>query len=107
MTIVESLQEARKLIERGWCQNAFAKDKYGEPVAVRSKSACAWCAAGAIAYVCQSSHRQNCFVLFSSATKSWKGVDAWNDMRRRTKKQILATFDKAIVLARAEEIVQK
>jgi len=40
--------DAITYIERGWCQDALAKNKHGNSVYVMAEEACEWCMMGAI-----------------------------------------------------------
>lgn len=101
-TAKEVLIAARWIIENvGWCQNAYYKDANGEtgwnfinpPVSV----SCA-CASGAIYFVEADSelHVAALNILFKNIPPIGTTISGWNDQPGRTKKQVLAAFNKAI-----------
>jgi len=95
-----TLEHAASLIEKGWCQGAFAKDKNGKPVVAASPEAVAWCAAGA---VMRAMHDKNTWHLSGQiwgAIKSVIGTEqhfsAWGEEKGRQKTDILAVFAAAV-----------
>lgn len=51
--VVNILSEAQELIRdpSKWCQGAFARDADGLPAAFDGKTACSWCALGAVDFI--------------------------------------------------------
>ena len=95
MTPVQALREAREKVKKGWCQHAFAIDKHGLRVPRDSNSAVAFCMTGALDNATGAS------AYLYKAVRGDSVVD-YNDSPRRTKAQVLAAFDRAIVLAKKE-----
>lgn len=96
------LREARKLIERGWCQDHYAETASGRECHWLDDVAAKWCILGAI------NHANGC-LLFSSEPEiilsgavGRQPLGAWNDEPGRTQAEVLAAFDKAIALAESE-----
>jgi hypothetical protein len=48
VSVRETLTAALALLERGWCQRAFARNRYDVVVPEKSEFACKWCIAGAL-----------------------------------------------------------
>jgi len=114
--IANKLREARGLIERGWCQGAFARRADGSavrPIAwdTLEPTYSAYCPRGAIlAQLPWSLDPQfgELVELFERAnrleasTPDKSAVVAWNDAPGRTQADALAAFDRAIALAEQE-----
>jgi hypothetical protein len=104
--VVEKLQEARALIERGWCKFASAKTAHGNHVDPTSEYAVSWCAYGAITRVEPDSNEAFVALLMRlELPAEWDDENAigdYNDDVRTTKEDILALFDRAIAKARGE-----
>ena len=112
------LEGAKELVERGWTQKTFARDRMGKECAVTSPFAQKWCLAGA----CHHAHhfyqyrtdilwdqilshvRKTAIDLHGdSMAKADLFVTRWNDALERTKADVLALLDAAIERAKAEE----
>ena len=100
--IADKLDEARALIEKGWCQGGYT-DNLGR-----------FCTLGAI---CQVVHghpdadmpgtltrefRQLCKFILNAVGKPNARVGIWNDAHERTQAEVIEAFRKAAELARAE-----
>ena len=116
------LKETRKLlINKGWTQGSYARDRYGQPAFVNSEYAATFCMLGSFAHVCKSKKEGSPYeVLFvddagytgySSALRMLRKVvyensgltiRDFNDFPGRTKTECLEMYDKAIVLAAQE-----
>ena len=95
MDIKDGLIKARALIEKGWTQGAFAKDKYGETVGTTDPTASQWCATGALMAIVGTRARYSyCVKLLDQILQ--EGIIIFNDSPCRTKEDILALYDKAI-----------
>lgn len=101
--VIRVLEKARAKIEQGWCKEFVARDEHGAVVAPRSPRACSWCAEGAILASTRRLHWP-AYDYLADALGDRHGIDVpeWNDAPRRTQKQVLKAFDKAIELAKAE-----
>lgn len=102
--VADKLREARKLIERGWCQDAYALDANGDEIRENDPSAVCWCASGALLVDLNHPdpivHRAR--MMFRRAIKN-DFIPGWNDRPGRTQAEVLAAFDKAIELAEREQ----
>jgi hypothetical protein len=103
--IADKLDEARALIERGWCQGDDAKGKSGKPVDVYGRYATCFCAYGAIMRV--TSERGRHVIRYPMRTAlveaiGNKSLEGWNDSKSRTQAEVIEAFRKAAELARAE-----
>lgn len=101
------LKEARKLVNRGWSQGAFARDAAGNNVNRDDPSACHYCTLGAIltATDCLPGggfvYRETVDRLMRAIegmkeTQIPYGIVVWNDDPDVTKDLVLAAFEKAI-----------
>lgn len=99
--VLACLIAARKRItpEGAWCQGGIAKDETGVKVDIDSPRAVAWCAWGATGL---GDATRQADAALARALGSDRCVVSWNDDPKRTKKQVLALFDKAIALRRKE-----
>ncbi len=91
--VEETLRKAKRLVAKGWCKGRGVEfDKYGVQVVAR-------CASTAITDAARSTAvDEKARNIFSKAIKR-KDIPAWNDAKRRTQKDVLDAFDKAIKLA--------
>lgn len=103
------LKRARKLIEKpgSWCQLAEARTRDGESISCGDSMATQFCALGAIWRATgQNDDAPTKFLREAVGARYTlagpKSVANWNDAPRRTHKQILKAFDKAIALAEKE-----
>lgn len=128
MKVSEALQEARAKIEVGWTQKVGARDANGNPCIVYEDVARSWCASGAIATALDLGKLGNAsmgktdpeataryeratltrnkaeeFLVKAIDALTYWSVPSWNDRDERTKEEVLAAFDKAIVLAIQDE----
>ena len=113
MTTKEILEQARALIERGWTQNASARNADGDHVAPTSRHACKWCASGALNTVYETIQNwrddpktEEASDLVRAAIPKGsndfhKTIIGFNDAIETTKADILSVFDEAI--ARCED----
>ncbi len=108
-TIKEVLIAARWIIANfGWCQGSYAKSKDGTKLwhldDEALKQASCFCLAGAIQAVDADETLEDEVLKFMDTLT---GIDIsaiqWNDIKTRTKKQVLALFDKAIAKADQHE----
>lgn len=97
MKLVDTLKRARQLIKKGWTQNAYARDRYGNMVDEDSPGAVRWCAAGALHRVT----REN-IVMWRKAKvllnreSGYGGIISLNDDTGTTKEMVVSVFDRAI-----------
>ena len=86
------LVQALKLIEAGWCQWTEATDKEGNSVERHSPLAANYCIMGALGKVTPNYN--------DAIAKLRKNVDCglatWNDVRGRTKEEVIDLFRRAI-----------
>ena len=107
---VDGLKTARKLIEQGWCQDAYALTADGKEIRGYrdDSSAVAWCVEEAVRRVTlkgpYTGARPTVWSSMAAVTGWAEDVDAlnWNDEPGRTKAEVLEAFDQAI--ARVEKM---
>jgi hypothetical protein len=102
-SLTEVLTNARALVQRGWCKAALARGPDGSKTSWNDPAAVAWCAVGAVQRVSECTHWGPALTLLARAANTRTPVPIWNDEDHRTKKQVLAAFDRATELARAGE----
>jgi len=93
------LVRARELIadERRWCRRTFARGWGGIPVPLQSAAARRFCAVGA---VLRAGRELGVPINHAHRALEWqtvRPVQDWNDDPARTHRDVLATFDAAIV----------
>jgi hypothetical protein len=119
MKASEALQGARKLIDAGWCQGSFAKDKDGRAAyySADRRKAVAYCMLGAIGATCYMPSAPYNSPAYDDAkalankvgdllrkrVSPETSLSIWNDGTGRTKDQVLELFDMAIGDAVEEE----
>ena len=109
MSSLRILKEARALVEKGWTQNADARNKRGAECPKFDKHASAWCITGAMdaasykrftlsSRVWQEAVRAMRIAINSVRDRNVECVflSDWNDVPGRKKEEVLAVFDKAI-----------
>ena len=92
---------AREYVEAGWTQGVSSKDAAGLYVHPESKTAKCWCSVGAIeaaGYALGGVDVSDAGALMSRVTNH-HNVAYWNDMRGRTRDQVIAAFGSAMRLA--------
>lgn len=94
---VKALERARARVAKGWCQGWYAKGKSGKDVSILSKYAVQWCAIGAF----KTHMPAGAESALKQAIDTYH-VIAWNDAKQRTQEEVLAAFDRAIELAKAD-----
>jgi hypothetical protein len=96
---VRVLEEARRLLlEKGWTQGTFARDRKGDAIEFDSPRAACFCTSGAIMRVGESPDRSAEFYAFRALRKFLgdQTIAEWNDDPRRTREDVLGLFDRAI-----------
>jgi hypothetical protein len=114
LTAVQVLMRAKKLlVTKGWTKGTFARDKYHKQhLDWYSPKAACFCAGGALNRASgEDNHYADNYLEriieqtgFVKSSWNYDSVIAvWNDDPKRTKKQVLTAFDKAIALAKLEQ----
>lgn len=110
--IAAVLLEAANIVERGWCQEWYAKDEAGYDIGDRfdddeyvalEQDACRWCAVGAIT---KAAGRNDVIGDRATAVVSDlinSHLPSWNDTPGRTASEVAAKLREAAALA-AQEI---
>jgi hypothetical protein len=111
MTAAAMVSEARRLVKRGWCQGAHARDGAGLEVPSWSEEARSWSLLGALL---SSWHRQDSqddgditahlvdAHALGEATEvlgevvGTAALDRWNDATKRTKNEVVDAMDGAL-----------
>lgn len=109
--IAAKLDEARALIERGWCQKLDAMNTGGTEADPLSESATCFCINGALFraarnrgdrdYIDLEPFLECAIGLDPSAPYEMSPVIDWNDAPERTQAEVIEAFRKAAELARA------
>lgn len=95
-TTKEILVAARALIaEKGWCTGVMARDANGHAVGEQDSNAACYCVLGALTAANGDEIPNSVYVAFAYANGAESIVD-WNDVKGRTKEEVLEAFDKAI-----------
>lgn len=94
--IFSDLTEARKLLEKGWTKNAYARNANGVSVEEDNPNACSFCVRGALnrAYASLETH-----LLVGRVVKARTGglwLHLWNDAPGRTQGEVLAMIDEVL-----------
>ncbi len=113
VTAAAMISEARRLVKRGWCQGAHARDDAGTEVPSWSEEARSWSLLGALlaSWHLQDSlddadvvaHLADAHAL-GEATEvlgelvGTAALDRWNDSATRTRKDVVAAMDGALRL---------
>ncbi|MDB5584350.1 MAG: hypothetical protein JWR80_9526 [Bradyrhizobium sp.] len=106
-TIARKLDEARALIERGWCQKAFARAGDGSKVKVCHGDAVSFCSMGALDRVgAWASGPINALEAAVGVTVVADVMD-WNDAPERTQAEVLDAFKRAAELARSSSLTSE
>lgn len=100
MNAIDILKEARALVERGWTQNAMARDEYGAVVDYQDDAATCFCMNGAMwraAWPFRARHSAG-YIMAEDVLRHVVGGNYahWNDAPERTQGEIIDAFDKAI-----------
>lgn len=92
----EILKKARALLAKrgGWIQNVFARTAKGKEVPYDNRAAASFCAWGATARA--SGEYNNPGIIALERVARIKHLPVWQDKPERTKREILALFDRAI-----------
>ena len=101
MTNVEALKEVCHLIENGWTQEEYARNKDGGATTTCSPHATCFCLAGACMRVDQKNKFEiNTEQIISRYIRSKYQIHTtvWNDKPERTKEEVLALLDEIISL---------
>lgn len=105
------LEEAKKLLEAGWTQEAEARNKDGKPVWADSEEACCFCIIGAVfaaagrLYESNSEEVEEAFKALDKVKLAISSNDTyltskdcianWNDHPGRKKEEVLEMMEKA------------
>lgn len=114
MSAIEVLEMAKERLRGHWCQGDYAMTNDGEMCAVQTPE-CRVCAHGAVLSLSLSGvvlGRLRALNLLSKAAEQvsngmYRSAINYNDEKGRTEEEVLALFDKAIELAKAEELNAK
>ena len=98
MTTLDRLIRGRERITKGWCQGATSRTDDGSVVEPCSNDASQWCLFGAV-WDIEDEHCDEAMEILKRAG----GSVYWNDTPGRTQSEVLAVFDRAIELCRADQ----
>ena len=94
----EIYNKAADLIEEGWTQGAFARDKQGKHTHPCGGGAKSWCLSGAlVAVACPvpKNYVPTCPVRLAEGLMLKGELNSWNDVLGRTKEQVIARLWRA------------
>ena len=83
------------LIEKGWSREAYARDKFGDPVHISDPDACKFCVAGALyalyppAKVIRILRELILYIPPYMNGNTARTITEWNDRKGRTKRQVV------------------
>lgn len=102
MSAVETLRKARELLtpEGAWIQGTAARAADRQQVEPDGSNAVCWCSMGALS---ASGDWVRARTLLLRSIGGSRSLVDWNDAPERTHAEVLAAFDRAIVLAEASE----
>jgi len=102
MSVRATLEAGRARIEFGWTQGTRARNVHEVPVIPESPDAVCWCASGAIDGLDAAIHHHKigALIALERTLGKYSLLTGYNDDPRRTKKDVLNLFDKAITAAR-------
>jgi hypothetical protein len=96
----DALRAIQARIEKGWSQDAYARDASGEQVPLGSDEAIAWTLCGAFALAGKDGipmgHLPAALRALAEVT-GMESLNGWNDEATRTKKEVLDALEAAIV----------
>ena len=96
----DALRAIRSRVEKGWSQDAHARDASGEEVPLGSDEAIAWTLCGAFALAGKDGipmgHLPAALRALAEVTEM-ESLNTWNDAAARTKEEVLDALDAAIV----------
>lgn len=108
MKVSEILIDAKSLVEKGWTQGAFVRNKLGTDIKILDENFklispvdCSFCTIGAINFVLMKNFKLisdksgECFSTFLTANKIHY-MTCWNDSPRRNQDQVVQAFENAI-----------
>jgi hypothetical protein len=95
MIIIETLQNALSLIQKGWVQGTPAVNAKGR-FCWPWNYASAWCAGGAVCAVTLDDDLRAETMRRLAQSAGVGDITAWNDRRGRTQQDVIAVFRKAM-----------
>lgn len=92
---LEVFQEARRTIFNGWHQGRYSDEE--------ERSFCTLGAISQATYWGEAQSIFTCVGVFRVANPQVNNIVDWNDTKGRTKKEVLAAFDKTVTLLQSPE----
>jgi hypothetical protein len=92
------LVEARRRVQRGWCQRTAARDAAGRSVLPSDPAAASWSAAGAVMAAARRKGAPPAPFARAMAALSQAvgaGPQGWNDQPERTAAEVVAALERA------------
>jgi len=93
MTPREILLRAAELVERGWCQEAYARDAKGREVASSDPVACCYCPVGAIRAAAGIYGKSEALKALRDLLD--RSAVAWNDAPGRMQAEVVEALRRA------------
>lgn len=101
---VAHLRRMRRRIVKGWCQGAYARDKFQRGIDYKNPKACSWCLLGALYATSKGADHLSTVRRFLHANGEFS-MPTFND-QAKSKDQVLAALDKAIRYARRVRVAR-
>ena len=128
VTAIQILEKAKEvLVDHEWTTRALCRDSHGTDVPINSDDGHAFCAEGALKYAAWhlgqfqiapsgvyfgtlgaaylSAIRTLNDAIDESSCANWS-ISGWNDATGRTKKEVVVSYDQALVKAKGNEVAQ-
>jgi hypothetical protein len=99
--IAAKLDEARALIEKGWCQKDYARDAGGAGEWPTDAACACYCSAGAIMAIANENLELEDALEDAFRKATGGSIITWNDHPNRTQAEVIEAFRKAAELARS------
>lgn len=97
--LVSMLEQVKKLIQKGWCRDTFARNSRNQSVSTSSIYATKFCIAGAVVRVCENhSPKEKALIvnaLRGNMPKKWLSLYDFNDSRN-TSRPVVALINRTI-----------
>ena len=89
MKYSEVYNKAADVVEKGWTQGTFARDKWGDECYFRDPLAVSWCLSGALSLAFNSPFGLNSYKTVRNYLRIGTSLSIWNDDPYRTQKDVV------------------
>lgn len=104
--VIAVLERAIELLNKGWCQRAFAKDIHNRFLLANDPSACEWCLEGSVMKAAVELDLPYAFAINPLVARLPGGIPqvfVWNDAPGRTKEEVIAFVQDVIQKLKEKE----